>query len=50
MTLITKCLGIPRKHSIFLFINFTLTVKLHITNHAYNEVILMPLGIKDHTF
>ena len=30
MTLITKHLGIPGKHSIFLFINFTLTAKLHI--------------------
>ena len=50
MTLITKHLGIPGKHSIFFFINFTLTEKLHITSHAYNEVILKPQGIKDHTF
>ena len=31
MTLITKHLGIPGKHSLFLRINFTLTAKLHIT-------------------
>ena len=31
MTLITKHLGIPGKHSIYFFINFTLTAKLHIT-------------------
>ena len=31
MTLIRKHLGIPGKHSIYFFINFTLTVKLHIT-------------------
>ena len=42
MTLITKHLGIPGKHSIFLFINFTPTAKLHITYHDYNEVILKP--------
>ena len=45
-----KHLGIPGKHFIYFFINFTLTAKLHITNYAYNEVILKPLGIKDHTF
>ena len=31
ITLITRHLGIPGKHSIFLFINFTLTAMLHIT-------------------
>ena len=31
ITLITKHLGIPGKHSIYLFINFTLTAKLNIT-------------------
>ena len=31
MTLIMKHLGIPGKHSIYFFINFTLTAKLHIT-------------------
>ena len=31
MTLITKHLEIPGKHSMYFFINFTLTAKLHIT-------------------
>ena len=31
MTVIMKHLGIPGKHSIYFFINFTLTAKLHIT-------------------
>ena len=31
MTLITKRLRIPSEHSLFLFINFTLTAKLPIT-------------------
>ena len=31
MTLITKRLGIPGKHSIYFLINFTLTAKLDIT-------------------
>ena len=31
MTLITKHLGIPGKHSIYFFIDFTLKAKLHIT-------------------
>ena len=31
MMLITKRFGIPCKHSIFLFINFMLATKLHIT-------------------
>ena len=50
MTLITKHLGIPGKHSIYFFINFTLTAKLHITKSRLNELILKPLRIKDHTF
>ena len=31
MTLITKHLGIPSKHFMYFFINFTLTAKLHTT-------------------
>ena len=31
MTLNTKHFGIPGKHSLYFFINFTLTAKLHIT-------------------
>ena len=31
MTLIMKHLEIPGKHSLYFFINFTLTAKLHIT-------------------
>ena len=50
MTLITNHLGISGKHSIYFFINFTLTAKLHITKSRLNELILKPLRIKDHTF
>ena len=50
MALITKHLGIPGKYSTYFFINFTLTANVHITTHAYNEVILKPQGTKDHTF
>ena len=35
MTLITKRLGIPGKHSIFYFINFKLTAKLHKTKSRF---------------
>ena len=35
MTLITKHLGIPDKHSIYFFINFTLSAKLHITKSRF---------------
>ena len=50
MTLITKHLGIPGKHSIYFFIHFMLTAKSHITKSSlYNEVILKPLHIKDHS-
>ena len=51
ITLITKHLRIPGKHSLlYFFVNFTLTAKSHITKSClYNEVILKPLCIKDHS-